>query len=372
MRKLFIISSSFLVVAMIFLVAYNVAFKKESTVKEDVANMVADIKFPAKTAIKPITDEAATGIYLDKENEKIVFYSAVNGKVWQIDFDGEKKKGVSNEELVGLENALWSPDGKKVISIFKYDDQNKNFFFYNYDDKKGAKLNGGVDAISWDNSGNKIIYKYFNADSGEKSINVSNPDGTGWKKIADTDFRDVFVAPIPQTSLISFWNKGKVQEETNLSTVGINGGEVKKIFSGKTGADYKWSANGAKAIVSYVKDASKGIMTTGLININGAYTELGIPTLVSKMEWSLDNKHIYYALPAIPAGATMPDDYKAGKFKSTDTFWKINTETGEKERLIDLENINGAYDASQMFLAPSENTLFFVNRNDGLLYKLSF
>ncbi len=375
MKKLFITSSFLLVLVLIFFVAYNVAFKKDDKTQEKNASGQSEKSSENSggqidSRIKPITDEPVVGIFLDRKNEKINFYSAVNGRAWQVDLLGEKKKSLSDSDLVGLEDVIWSSSGQQVISVFKRGDQQKSFSVYDYQQDKSAQLGRGMETVAWDNSGAKIIYKYFEESTGNKNISIANPDGSDWKKIADTEIQEVAIDPIPQTSLVSFWNEGKHQDKTGLFTVGINGGEVWNIFSERFGADYKWAPNGEKAVVSYLKDQNSNGMTTGLIDIKGSYTDLGVPTLVSKMEWSLDNKYIYYALPAIPENVTMPDDYKANKFKTTDTFWKINTQNGEKIRLIGLEEINGAYDASGLFLSPSEDALFFVNRVDEKIYRL--
>ena len=112
-------------------------------------------------------------------------------------------------------------------------------------------------------------------------------------------------------------------------------------------------------------------MTLGTIDMNGTYVDLGIPTVVSKCVWSNDDKTVYYALPGgIPDSAVMPDDYIANKFTTSDTFWKLDITTGMKERIIDPADENGTYDSSDLFLSPTENALFFINKIDNKLYKI--
>lgn len=112
-------------------------------------------------------------------------------------------------------------------------------------------------------------------------------------------------------------------------------------------------------------------MTLGLISMNGSYQELGIPTIASKCVWSQDGKTVYYALPGgIPDGSVMPNDYQENKFNTTDTFWKINVITGEKERVIEAGEIKEKYDSSNMFLSATEDAIYFVNRTDQKLYRI--
>jgi len=169
---------------------------------------------------------------------------------------------------------------------------------------------------------------------------------------------------------------GPVQNEDstylNGQLIGSLGGDVKTVFSGKYGADYVWSPDGKKAAVSFLAQQGKSQMNLGIVTLDGAYQDLGIPTLASKVVWSKDGKTLYYALAgSIPDGAVMPDDYDSKKFTSSDTFWKVDTTTGQKSRIVETSDIMQNYDASQLFLSPTEDALFFVNRIDGKLYRIN-
>ncbi|MCX6765406.1 MAG: hypothetical protein NT136_00305 [Candidatus Moranbacteria bacterium] len=45
--------------------------------------------------------------------------------------------------------------------------------------------------------------------------------------------------------------------------------------------------------------------------------------------------------------------------------------TGKKDRIVELEDMKGSLDASHLFLSPSEEELFFINRIDGKLYGIN-
>jgi len=97
------------------------------------------------------------------------------------------------------------------------------------------------------------------------------------------------------------------------------------------------------------------------------------PTFASKCVWSQINlQTLYCSLPGnLPASAVLPNDWQEGKFLTTDTFWKIDTLSGKKERLLDPQKIGGSFDATNLFLSTDEKSLFFKNKSDGKLYKLS-
>ncbi|HAT75124.1 MAG TPA: hypothetical protein DCS28_03745, partial [Candidatus Moranbacteria bacterium] len=227
--------------------------------------------------------------------------------------------------------------------------------------------------IAWQNTGNRIFYKYYDSKTKKRSLNISDPDGSNWTKLADIAFRDISIAQIPQSGSVSFWNKPDSFFETIFKSVPLVGGEEKEIMKGLFGADYLWNNNGSYVLISHSDAKGGNKIQLSIANSNGGeFKNLNMPTLVSKCVWMKDNKNILCALPGeIPAGAIMPNDYNQEKFRTADTFWKINTTTGEKARVIELEKITAKYDATNLFLNNDESILFFVNKTDGKLYRIT-
>jgi len=376
MKKMFIISAVLLGVVLFFLGIYNFVFKKNTPIvmqspAQETANDVQKAAAQkASEKISVISSQPVLGPVFDKKSGKILYYSANDGTVWTSNPDGSEKKQTSSKTLNGLKNVLWSQDHSQVLTTFEKDGQ-QTFYQYNYKTNTGVQLKSGLDTAVWDSLGVKILYKYYDSTTQKRSINVANPDGSGWQKLADTEFRNVLISPVPSTSSISFWNAPDANEETQLAIIGAIGGEPKVILSGKFGADYLWSPDGTQALVSSLASKDSKMTTLGIVTIDGQYHDLIIPTFVSKCVWSDDGKSVYYALPgAIPDGVKLPNDYQEKKFMTEDTFWKMDIATGEKSRIIDASEINGKYDSSNLFLSVTESDLYFVNRSDQKLYKI--
>lgn len=377
-KKLFIASSVIFSVVLIFWGIYNFAFKTESLEKKETVQdgKKTDPKLPFETeeedpelsaVIKDISEEAIIAPVFQEQSGKILFYAERDGRVFSVNSDGSGKSSFSTETLSGLTDAIWSPNLKRVITEF---DGGARRYSYNYEIKSGHALKVGMRSPVWSNLGDKIFYQYQNGTINE--LDWADPDGSNWKKITDIRAQKAKIAPVPQSSLITFWNYPKKSEETSLLSVGVLGGEVKKIFGGKFGADYLWSPDGKRALVSF--SDGRG-MKLGVIDYDGAnFRELEIPTLVSKCAWSSDGRTIFYAVPGgIPEGAVLPDDYNDKKIQTKDTFWKADIQSGEKTRLIELEalaKLGVNLDAEKLFFSTNEKNLFFVNRIDKHLYRL--
>jgi Tol biopolymer transport system component len=382
-KKIFIISTTLLVAALFFWGIYNFAFKSNSggTAKSDTnktpaqsSSTLVKVDIPAveKEKIYPISEEAVLAPFLRENTETIAYYSFYDGSASEISLEGQNKKVLSSTKLPGLKNIEWSPDGNKVISYFNNNGQS-TFFLFDYLTKSGKQLAEGMDNIVWTNLGDKIIYKFSDAKNGKSSLSIANSDGSNWKNIDSINFKNMKIAPVPATSLISFWNFPNAFEETQLKTIPLVGGESKVIFSGKFGTDYLWSPNGEKALVSFSDQKGGTDMSLAVINNQGGeFQNLGIPAMVSKCVWSKDGRTVYYALPGgISAGSVMPNDYQDGKVTTQDTFWSVDVATGKKNRIVELDKMKEMYDAANLFLSTENSAIFFVNRIDKKLYRIN-
>jgi hypothetical protein len=380
-KKLFYAALVIMVVSLLFLGIYRLSFNKpEETAqsKKEEPKPAIPVDQPKKETAKitAISDEPVLSPVLAPDGLSIKYYSQKTGRAYQSDLDGTVKKPISDKDLIGLTSVIWSPDRTKAITKFVDGSGNVQFYYYNFSSSTSSPLKKNLDEVSWDSLGNKIFYKYYDPASKERTLNIADPDGTSWKKLADLTYRNVAIAPVPQSGVVSFWNKADSLAATDMESIPVIGGDKKMIFKDKFGADYLWNNSGTNVLMSHVDTKGSSKMQLALINFNGGeYTNLGIPTFVSKCVWSKDNKTIYYSLPGnLASNAMLPNDWDNGTIKTSDTFWKLDMTSKKPTRIIELEDmqkINIQFDATNLFLSSNEAYLFFLNRLDGKIYRLS-
>lgn len=376
-KKLFFTSLALFCLALILFGAYNLAFKKDAPVQttdKKAAPSAKDQPDAPKVSNDPImaiSQEPILAPLISNDGSGVKYYAKSNGHVYQTDFTGNGKRTLSDKDLPGLISVEWSSDKNKVLTKF-YDGKASYFSFYDYNEQSGTRLNDHITSVAWQSGGSRIFYEFYDPTANKSTLNISDPDGKNWTKLADMAFSNALIAQIPQTGAVSFWNKPDAFFETALNSIPLAGGEPKSLLKGYFGADYLWNGNGSAALVSH-SDAKGGTkIQLSIINANGGeFRDLDFPTFASKCVWLRDNKTAYCAWPAkIPPGSILPNDYDQEKFHTADSFWRINTATGEKSRIVDLNNITGEYDASDLFLNNDESILFFRNRTDGKLYRI--
>lgn len=381
MKQTFLISAILLGILLLVLGIYNVAFRhnpNNATVENTQTSMTVSSDTvatntppPAKPQlIEVLSDEKAFSPRIDSNENTILYFASNSHALKQVSLD--TRSIVTIMELSGEPlRAVWSPvDAKALVELRTLG--GVRWFLVDSVAKTELPLPGGIGNPVWTNVGDRIVYRYDDDAKKEHTLNISKSDGSDWKKIAENSFRALGSMIEPQGSLLAFWNQGNAFEETSLKTVSIVGGEVKQIFSGKYGADYKYSPDGKMILMSSTDRKGGNMMTLGLlINQGTQYRNLGIPTLVSKTVWSKDSHFVYFALPgALPENAILPNDYFMKPLFSQDTFWKVDVTTGEKQRIIDIKDVAAGYDATALAIHNDGTALVFVNRRDGKLYRI--
>lgn len=98
-------------------------------------------------------------------------------------------------------------------------------------------------------------------------------------------------------------------------------------------------------------------------------TPIGIKTLPEKCVWQSDGVFAYCFVPNTLINALYPDAWYQGTLHFNDSLWRINTSTGGTEFIANISGIvSGGLDATKLFLAPNESTIFFINKKDLTLW----
>ncbi len=99
---------------------------------------------------------------------------------------------------------------------------------------------------------------------------------------------------------------------------------------------------------------------------------VGLISIAQKCVWSKDTVHAYCASFSLPAGAKpFPDLWYQGRVSLQDSFWKIDTQSGDIQLLGDPQvSIDKSFDAIDLTLSSDESILYFMNRTNGLLWGL--
>lgn len=370
-KKIFIISAAVFVILIgaYFALKYFGDKKNEENLSEQVQqqqNIQLENQNTTSEKIKKIVDGRASGATLDSTGTKIVFFQ--NNNFLSTDFDGSSKSSISTYPFDGVEDINWDNNCQKAILKIRAD-----FYMYYLNSDKAEKMKSGIDEIVFSALGDKIIYKYYDPSSKTRSINIANPDGTSWDELRKLDFQKVDFQINPSNGDIGFFQTPDSFVGGEFSIMNFSGENLRKITQPKYGANFLWSSDGDKILTSFVSERGGNKLELGVMNSSGGeYQALGFPSVADKCVWSSDNVNLYCAMLSSPQPqVVLPNDWQNSKLASSDTFWKIDTKSGKKTRLVELSEITDSLDSEKLFLDNDERFLFFTDKNSGSIYRIN-
>lgn len=278
-----------------------------------------------------------------------------------------KKNAISKYPFGDVKSWLWSNDASKAIVNDAGD-----YYVYDLNNNLTNKFRYDIDIAIFDKSGDKVIYKYYNNETNKRKIKTADLKGENGQLILDDlPYRKVDLNLQPQTNRMCYLPTPDARIKGKLFCLDLEGNN-KKDYGGQFGQDYLWSPDGRKILTSFAKEESGNQLVLAVMNKDGGETKgLSFATTVKKCVWSKNNVDVYCAMVGgAPLDVMLPNAWEEQIFNSADTFWKINTRTGEKKRLVELEKIPGAIDAEDLTLDPEEKFLFFRARRDGSLWRI--
>lgn len=320
-----------------------------------------------KAKIKKVSEKVNSPVLL---GEDILYLSQVDGMLYKISTkDSTKKETISFEKFPISSNLIWSPKKDQVIiSNIDIDHISAENFLFDINLKKSQKLNNNIFNFTWSSDGEKIAYYYYNDLFNKKTINIADPDGSNWKKIFDLstekkfDGKDVIV--VWSDNMILFYSKpiflvDEYVGKNLIYSLYVDDSSLKELVNEGYATAPLFSPDGQKVLYNLVEDNGVKFTLNWIDKYGVRKKNLGIESKTKKCTWSKNNTNLYCALS---------EEKIISGFKLTmDTFWKINVETNEREKLTDSIYV----DAENLFLSVDEKNLYFVDKNDFTLYELA-
>jgi len=318
--------------------------------------------------ISKLISTPVDGLAIKPGTNLALFYQG--GNFLTIDPYTGKRSTLAAYPLGEFRSLEWNREKDKLLVGYGYE---RGYFIYDLSNNSFKKFRDKIDVAAWNYAGDKIVYKYYNAKSKRRKIRIADLDGANSIVLVNNlPYRKVDFLPKPPTDKICYFPVPDIKLRGHLVCLAPKRDD-REEYAGNRGGDYLWSPDGSKLLTSFVKSPVENKLSLAVIEDSlQPAKELGFATTVKKCVWSGDNLHVYCALlGGAPVDLPLPNAWEEKNFYSRDTFWKINTDTGEKERLVEPEDIPEELDVVDLVLDPEENFLFFRNRRDGSLWLLN-
>lgn len=141
-----------------------------------------------------------------------------------------------------------------------------------------------------------------------------------------------------------------------------------KIIGDIQGLTTKASRDGKKLLIG---EAGRSGMTLSILDMTTKErTMLPLVTLPEKCTWSRTGTIVYCAIPETIQSVSLPDAWYKGLVSFNDSLWGFSLTENKNELIADLTKETGQFfDAVNLMLDEDEQSLFFVNKKNALLWR---
>jgi len=279
----------------------------------------------------PISEGPVISAHFNND-DTILFYD-FSGNLWQFKTGDSKPTSIGQMAVENPAEIIWSISEKNIIKT-GLNQTDAGYAFSDFNKKTFTNLRVNIKSVVFSPDGGKIAY-YLSDGLNTNSLYTSGPDGKNQKSlIGALKLRDINLS-WPKNNIISMASKPSGLITGNLWVLNTANLGLTKLIDGLFGLEALWSPDGNNLIYSYTdqngQNPKLSIYKKGVSkNINN------ISTLIDKCVWTKDSINIYCAVPQSwpPDSMTLPDDYYKNTFLTTDDIWEINTETSEKNLIL--------------------------------------
>lgn len=326
-----------------------------------------------KIAPIPIT---GVSVFENKNKDTVIrFISRENGHIFETLLNSNTQKRISNTTILRIRDALWLPDNNSFITRFLNNESDEINTFY-AEIKTNENTEGSIEGTFLQNdiielaiSKNKEKIFYLATSGGGIVGIISEPDGSRKAQVFNSPISE-WQIQWPKGDKIVFTTKPSANISGFMYFLNTNTEEFEKIISDKTGLTTLTNEERTKTLFSHNK---AGKLLLSILDIKSKeITELSLWTMAEKCIWSnINSSIIYCAVPnTIPVGESL-DLWYQGLVSFSDSIWVIDTETQTANMLMSPEDYIGEnIDMINLALSPSEDYLFFKNKEDSNLWQL--
>ena len=352
-----------------------------------------DVPVPAPTSGGVGVPTANVGIVTKKTTTKptppptefapaLRYVDTATGNIYETFADKINEQKFSTTIIPKVYDSYFSNNGESVVMRYlKSDDKTIETFVgvlpkellggdtTGNNEIKGSFLPDDVKDISVSPDNSKIFYLFESANGSDNSMIGVTLNLLNNKKVQifDSPFTE-WLSQWPMNNAITLSTKPSANIPGYMYNMDGAGKNLSQVLGNVNGLTTLTSPNG-KLILYGDNNLSLYIYHTDTRNSD----VLGIKTLPEKCVWGNASDTIYCAVPKSVDAGGYPDTWYQGEVSFNDQIWKIDVKTGNATLIIDPTTVGSGeeVDGIKLSLDAGENYLFFVNKKDSFLWKLS-
>ena len=265
----------------------------------------------------------------------------------------------------------WSNNQDKVLLTFE-DNGKIRYSLFDLTQDLTYLLPSYITAIDFSSDDKSFVI--YHQEENNNYLATLSLDGTKETKLLEINFSNIEIFSLDKDNLIFYQKPAPLMpiegvftynlKTKNLTTLPIYLYDTTKIY----GLEAMPSKNGDYLLFSATDYQNKNLELYVFEIAENKFFKMPFASFVDKCTFTNDSKNIYcaYSNSFSNNDFSYPFDYYLGLISSQDSFAKVNLETGE----FTIFTENTPFDANNLQVSENEDFLVFINKYDGLLYKL--
>ncbi len=296
------------------------------------------------------------------------YVEKTNGHIHEQFLDGNTSTQISNSTIQGVHEALFSSDGNSII--YRYlDSTTKQIqsFLGTLGASTGSYLPEGIEQIVF--SPTDKSYFYLTTDS--ETSTVSGIKGGVTTNKETTLFTSAFTEWLvqwPNKNTIFLTTKPSWNTNGSVYQLNTDTKAFRKVFGNIRGLTTL--ANNQASVILYSGTTTTGYKIGLYDTATKDFTNIPLSSIAAdKCVWVNDGSAAYCSAPNTISGLQYPDNWYQGTVSFDDSVYRIDGVTGSITQIVDTSTVGGI-DGTHLFLNPSEDVLFLINKKDSSLWKI--
>lgn len=312
-------------------------------------------------SLSVVSSERVFDFWLNRETGD-TWYFTEDGRIFAVDKDGTETS-ISAQPVKNVRDLSASPDGS--LAVVSYGTPERLLFaIYDAEAANWLKpLPQGTAAAAWSPLKNELAY--LKDEGASATLTIADFEGDTEREAARLSVKGSDLLWVASDTLYVS-NRPSFSIPGSLWSFDLSDRTLKPVIKDEPGLMTAWTADGKIGLKFTTKENGESALTiVSDKNEPAARASIGL-TLPSKC--ALAAEKIYCAVPKnLPAEARLPDDYLKHAFYTDDVFVAIDPANWTAETVFEPSRLT--IDAEK--IAVYGDALYFVNRYDGLLYKLT-
>ncbi|MBI2582763.1 hypothetical protein HYV98_00715, partial [Candidatus Azambacteria bacterium] len=285
-------------------------------------------------------------------------------RIYEMNLDGTGQEPHLANALRNVLKAAWSPDGTVGLFLLADPETIPRWHRYERSDGRVTPLDFAIRQMAFSPDGG-LGWIEENRSTGESTIKVvtsSTAEARTLFTLRSTRLRLLWSNP--STLFLEEPPSGFTPSTLHrLGTDGTAARPLRNIFGLLTAP-----ASDGTIAYSSTNPSGKELHVNILLQGESTPRATNFETIAEKCAWAKSGKTLYCAVPtSLPGERTYPDDLFKGVVATQDRFFSYNRETGQEAFFYEPTE---AIDATQLFLDPDEQYLYFTNKAGGHLWRL--